>query len=157
MLNPCSPTLQLKCYGHKAVYICEPTQNSNRHYVSVLHKLIATEICGDSTMKMLMRLRFVANFRFLFWSSTASTATFDKTPNTPMIVRATIMPYWGVDISRPIDVALSTTVVSLVGLHAFWNAVARVLKSTSRCGDEDTIMYVVVSWQTANTIRIITP
>ena len=67
------------------------------------------------------------------------------------------MPYWGVDIPRPIDVALPTTVVSSVGLLAFWNAVARVVKSTSRYGDEDTIMYVVVSWQTANTIRTITP
>ena len=37
----------------------------------------------------------VANLRFLFWSSTASTATFDKTPNTPMIVTAEMVPYWG--------------------------------------------------------------
>ena len=42
-------------------------------------------------MAMLMRKRLAANFLFSFLNNTASTATFDRTPAMPMVVRAVMM------------------------------------------------------------------
>ena len=62
-------------------------------------------------MAMLMRYRLAAIFLFSFLNNTASTATFDKTPVMPKVVKVVMMLNLSEGIPRPSDAVLPTSVV----------------------------------------------
>ena len=97
-------------------------------------------------MAMLKRNWLAANFLFSFLNNTARTATLDKTPAMPKVARVAMTYTLGDGIPRPSDVALPTSVVFSFWKLAFRNSVPRVVKSTSRFGDEVAIEYVTFSW-----------